>query len=115
MKEQTMAEHFKEAGFPGQIEIGGSRSPVTYKLTARKEDDGAVHVDVSLTAPRDWLLKQGFRHEAVLVRQSGEQVPVRFEETLNVADNISVTLNADEAVLASMDELRSKYPELRAS
>ncbi|WP_117193339.1 hypothetical protein [Rhizobium terrae] len=110
-----MTEHLKEAGYPGQIEIGGDRSPVTYKLKARKENDGAYHVAVSLTAPRDWLLKQGFRNEATLVRQSGEQMPVHFEETLNVADNISVTLHADDAVIASMDELRKKFPELRAS
>ena len=108
-----MTEHLKEAGCPGQIDIGGSRSPVTYKLKARKEDDGAFHVAVSLTAPRDWLLKHGFRKEATLVRQSGDQMPVHFEETLNVADNISVTLHADDAVLASMDELRRKFPELR--
>lgn len=109
-----MTEHLKEAGFPGQIDIDGDRSPVTYKLKARKEDGGAFRVAVSLTAPRDWLLKQGFRKEATLVRQSGDKMPVHFEETLNVADNISVTLRADDAVIASMDELRRKFPELRA-
>lgn len=108
-----MTEHLKEAGYPGQIDIGGSRSPVTYKLKARKEDDGAFRVAVSLSAPRDWLLKQGFRKEATLVRQSGEKMPVHFEETLNVADNISVTLRADDALIASMEELRRKFPEFR--
>jgi len=108
-----MTEHLKEAGYPGQIDIAGSRSPVTYKLKARKDDDGAFRVAVSLSAPRDWLLKQGFRKEATLVRQSGEKMPVHFEETLNVADNISVTLRADDAVIASADELRKQFPELR--
>ncbi len=110
-----MTEHIKEAGYPGQIDIGGSRSAVTYKLKARKEDDGAFHVAVSLTAPRDWLLKNGFRKEATLVRQDGDRIPVHFEETLNVADNISVTLRADDAVVGSMEELRKKFPELRAN
>ncbi|MBP2561581.1 hypothetical protein J2T08_002501 [Neorhizobium galegae] len=108
-----MGEHLKEAGYPGQIDIGGDRSPVTYKLKASKEDDGAFHVAVSLSAPRDWLLKHGFRKEATLVRQGGAEMPVHFEETLNVADNISVTLRADDAVIASMDELRRTFPELR--
>ncbi|MCJ9673945.1 MULTISPECIES: hypothetical protein [unclassified Neorhizobium] len=108
-----MPEHLKEAGYPGQIDIGGDRSPVTYKLKARKEDDGAFHVAVSLSAPRDWLLKHGFRREATLVRQGGVEMPIHFEETLNVADNISVTLRADDAVMASMDELRRAFPELR--
>lgn len=110
-----MAEHLKEAGYPGQIDIGGSRSPVTYKLKASKENNGSYLVEVSLSAPRDWLLKQGFRNEATLVRQGGMEVPVHFEETLNVADNISVTLQADDAVVASIDELRRSFPEFRAN
>ena len=110
-----MPEHLKEIGYPGQIDIGGERSPVTYKLRARREDDGAFHVAVSLTAPRDWLLKHGFRREAMLVRQSGEEMPLHFQETLNVADNISVTLRAKEAVCGSFDELRRKFPELSAA
>ncbi|KGE02112.1 hypothetical protein [Rhizobium sp. YS-1r] len=109
-----MTEHLKEAGYSGQIDIGGSRSPVTYKLKACREDDGAFHVAVSLTTSRDWLLKHGFRRQATLVRQGGYQMPVHFEETLNVADNISVTLRADDAVIASMDELKRKFPELQA-
>lgn len=109
-----MPEHLKEAGYPGQIEIDGTRSPITYKLNASKDNDGAYHVAVSLTAPRDWLLKQGFRNEATLVRVGGVQMPVHFEETLNVADNISVTLQADDAILMTMDELKKKFPELRA-
>ena len=110
-----MTEHINEAGFPGQLEIGGDRSPVTYMLNARQDKEGAYRVAISLTAPRDWLLKQGFRHEATLLRQGGKEVPVHFEETLNVADNISVTLHGDEAVIASADELRRQFPELRAS
>lgn len=110
-----MSEHLKEAGYPGQIDIEGSRSPVTYKLKARREDNGAFRVAVSLTAPRDWLLKQGFRKQATLVRQDGDQMAVHFEETLNVADNISVTLRADDSMIASMEELKKKFPELQAS
>ena len=110
-----MQEHIKQSGYPGQIEIGGIRSPITYKLKARRENDGIYHVAVSLTAPRDWLLKQGFRNEATLVRIGGTEMPVHFEETLNVADNISVTLHADDAVIASMDELKKTFPELRAN
>lgn len=110
-----MTEHLKEAGYPGQIDIGGTRSPVTYTLKARKENDGIYHVAVSLTAPRDWLLKQGFRNEAILVRQHGGDIPLHFEEKLNVADNISVTLESDDAVMASADELNRKFPELRAN
>ncbi|TWF58312.1 hypothetical protein [Neorhizobium alkalisoli] len=109
-----MAEYLKDSGHTGQIDIDGNRSPVTYKLKAQKNDDGAYRVALSLTAPRDWLLRQGFRKEAVLVCEGGREVPVHFEETLNVADNISVTLQADDAVIASAVELRRRFPELRA-
>ncbi|HEX5935535.1 MAG TPA: hypothetical protein VFY63_15345 [Pseudorhizobium sp.] len=109
-----MSEHLTQASYPGEIDIAGDRSPVSYKLKASKEDNGAIHVDLSLTAPRDWLLKHGFRHEAMLLRQQGEPVPVRFEETLNVADNIAVTLRADEFVCRNPEELRKTFPELNA-
>ena len=110
-----MTEHLKQASYPGEIDIKGDRSPVTYQLKASKVDDGAVQVAVSLTAPRDWLLKHGFHHEAMLVRQGGARIPMHFEETLTVADNLAVTLRADQIVCASMDELKRSFPELNAA
>lgn len=107
-----MSEHLTQASYPGEIDIQGDRSPVTYKLKATKDEDGAIHVALSLTAPRDWLLKHGFRSEAMLLRKAGEPIPVRFEETLNVADNIAVTLRAEEFVAPSMDDVKRTYPEL---
>ena len=66
-----MPEHLKEAGYPGQIEIDGTRSPITYKLNASKDNDGAYHVAVSLTAPRDWLLTgSANKHESDSSRRS---------------------------------------------
>ncbi|MCJ8518664.1 hypothetical protein ABID21_001548 [Pseudorhizobium tarimense] len=109
-----MSEYLTQASYPGEIAVGNDRAPVSYKLKASKEDDGSIHVALSLTAPRDWLLKHGFRSEATLMRKKGEPVPVRFEETLNVADNIAVTLHADESVCRSKDELHQRFPELDA-
>lgn len=108
-----MSEHLPESAHPGQIDIAGSRSPVTYRLKAEKEDNGGYHIAVSLTAPRDWLLKQGFRHEATLLRQGGDRVRVRFDSDLNVADNVSVTLTGDDETIASQEELDLRFPELR--
>jgi hypothetical protein len=108
-----MSEHLTQASYQGEIVIGEDRAPASYKLKAAKDDGGAIRVSLSLTAPRDWLLKHGFRHEAKLVRQNGEAVPVRFEETLNVADNVAVTLYADEVVCGTSEELRRAFPELK--
>lgn len=107
-----MSEHLTQTSYPGEIDIQGDRSPVSYKLKASKEDDGTIHVALSLTAPRDWLLKHGFRHEALLLRKSGEPIPVRFEETLNVADNIAVTLRAEHVVCKNLDDMGRMFPEL---
>lgn len=110
-----MTAHIREESFPGQIDIGGTRSPVTYKLNAREDEGGSYHVAVSLIAPRDWLLKHGFRKDALLLCKSGRQVPVHLEKPLDVDDNVAVTLHGDEAHLDSMDEVRRQFPELKAS
>ncbi|MCF6370275.1 hypothetical protein [Rhizobium halophilum] len=106
-----MSEHLTQASYPGEIAIGNERAPASYKIKAVKGDDGAIRVSLSLTAPRDWLLKHGFRHEATLFRKNGSAVPVHFEETLNVADNVAVTLHADEVVCRTTEDLHRAFPE----
>ncbi len=108
-----MSEHLAQASHPGEIQLGDHRAPASYKLKATKEDNGEIRVVLSLTAPRDWLLKHGFRHEATLLRHNGETVPVHFEETLNVADNVAVTLHADEVICQTSNELHQMFPELK--
>ena len=110
-----MSEHLEQTAYPGQIDIGGDRSPVSYKLIARKDDSGSFRVSLSLTAPRDWLLKHGFSKDAVLVRQGGAEVPVHSDSPVEVGDNVAVTLNAKDAVLASEDDLHRQFPELAAA
>jgi hypothetical protein len=110
-----MSEYLTQASYPGEIDINGNRSPASYKLKASKEDDGSIHVAISLTAPRDWLLKHGFSQEATLLRKGGETVPVRSEDAVDVADNVAITLRADDVVCADMDELNRSYPEVAES
>lgn len=110
-----MTTHIQQEGFAGQIEIGGNRSPVTYMLNARQEASGSYRVAISLTAPRDWLLEHGFRDKAILLRKSGAETPIHSEGVVDVADNAAVTLHGDEASIASAEELRRQFPELRTS
>lgn len=107
-----MSEHLQEASSNGKLEVGGGQSEVGYKLVATREHDEAVRVRISVMAPRDWLLKQGFRHEGTLVRQSGERLPVTFDGELDVSDNISVTLGASDIICPSIHVAREKFPEL---
>lgn len=106
-----MTEYLRDAVGKGELEIGGNRSPVTYTLKASGQDDGAVRVEVMLSAPRDWLLKQGFKQDATLLRSAGDAISVHFEDTLDVDDNISVPLKAHQTI-GSRDELRQKFPEI---
>lgn len=110
-----MSEYLTQASYPGEIDINGNRSPASYKLKASKKDDGAIHVAISLTAPRDWLLKNGFSQEATLLRQGGETVSVRSEDAVDVADNVAITLRAEDVVYADMDEFNRSYPEVAES
>ncbi|MBT9369802.1 hypothetical protein [Rhizobium sp. CSW-27] len=107
-----MSEHLQEAASHGKLEVGNGHSDVGYKLVAIREHDDAVRVRISVMAPRDWLLKQGFHHEGTLVRQGGERLPVTFDGQLDVTDNISVTLGASDIICPSIETAREKFPEL---
>ncbi|MBP2550668.1 hypothetical protein J2858_003608 [Neorhizobium galegae] len=107
-----MSEHLQEASSNGTLEVGGGQSNVGYKLVATREHDEAVRVRISVMAPRDWLLKQGFKHDATLVRKGGARLPIIFDGTLDVGDNISVELDASDTICPSIDEARKTFPEL---
>jgi hypothetical protein len=107
-----MTEHLQEAASNGTLEVGSGQSNVGYKLTATREHDNAVRVKISVMAPRDWLLKQGFEHDATLVRQGGARLPVIFDGKLDVDDSISVSLDASDTICPSIDDARQKFPEL---
>ncbi|MGF9694402.1 MULTISPECIES: hypothetical protein [unclassified Rhizobium] len=107
-----MSEHLQEAASTGELQVGESRSTVGYKLVATREHDDAVRVKISVMAPRDWLLMQGFKRDATLVRHQGDQLPVFFDGELEVGDNISVTLGASDTICPSIDAARQQFPEL---
>lgn len=107
-----MSEHLQEAASHGKLEVAGSQSDVGYKLIAMREHDDAVRVKISVMAPRDWLLAQGFTHDGTLIRKGGDRLPVTFDGVLDVSDNISVTLGASDVICPSIDAARQKFPEL---
>lgn len=107
-----MTEHLRELSANGRLSVGGENSQVGYKLVATQEADQKVQVAVSVMAPRDWLLKQGFSHEAVLQRDVGRDLPVKFDGKLDVTHPISVTLRADTNTFASVEEAHAVFPEL---
>lgn len=102
-----------EGSGQGRLEINGNSEPVSYELVVAREDDDSRQVRIRLMAPRDWLIKQGFSGEAVLVRSNGSRIDVRREETVDVSSNISVALEGYDESIENADEIAEAYPELK--
>ena len=97
----------------GKLEINGGSQPVSYELVEAREEDDSRQVRIRLNAPRDWLLKQGFSGEAVLVRNNGSRIAVRREGGVDVGDSLSVTLEGYDDTPGGADEVSEIYPELK--
>ncbi|WP_349436702.1 hypothetical protein [Pararhizobium sp. A13] len=102
-----------EGSGQGKLEINGHCEPVSYELIVARDDDDTSQVRIRLNAPRDWLLKQGFKGDAVLVRSNGSRIAVRREGGLDVHSSVCVTLEGYDDALSGVDELSEAYPELK--
>ncbi|MEK1928836.1 MAG: hypothetical protein AAAC47_03425 [Pararhizobium sp.] len=102
-----------EGSGQGKLEINGHSEPVSYELIVARDDDDTSQVRIRLNAPRDWLLKQGFKGDAVLVRSNGSRIAVRREGGLDVHSSVCVTLEGYDDALSGVDELCEAYPELK--
>ena len=119
-----MEKHFVRADGNGAIDVNGQLSPVTYTVSLKQRMGHSYEVDISLMAPRDWLLQKGFERDAILVSQSGARIPVYHDgdnhhdgdsyhqdRQLDPADMISIELKArDDSCISEVDLMR-KYPE----
>lgn len=110
-----MAEHLHEASSNGHLDVGGQQSAVGYKLVAKQQQHGDVQIAISVMAPRDWLLKQGFKRDATLIRKDGSRLPISFDGELDVSDSISVSLRASDQSFPTLDAAEAEYPELSAA
>lgn len=105
--------NINQADGTGEIDIGGTVSPISYHVIARPLEDGArtsVHIEVSL--PRDWLVARGFQSEAVLIREDGSRQSVHAEDQLDATAPLSVLLSSRPESVASEGELEERFPEL---
>jgi hypothetical protein len=102
-----------EGNGQGKLEINGQTAPVTYELVVAQEDDETQQVRIRLDAPRDWLLVQGFKDEATLVRANGSRIVVRLDGKLDVTDAVSVTLEGYDDTHSAEADVRQAYPELK--
>ncbi|KQS87201.1 MULTISPECIES: hypothetical protein [unclassified Rhizobium] len=102
-----------EGNGQGRLEINGQTAPVTYELIVAREEDESRQVRIKLSAPRDWLLNQGFKGEATLVRANGDRIPVRRDGELDVGDAMSVTLEGYDDTRSDASDVAQAYPELK--
>lgn len=104
--------HLDQADATGTLDIGGKTSDTPYHLKAIRENDG-YRVEISLSAPRDWLLQRGFEKEAVLRRENGAAIRVAAEKRVDVDGPISIVLTSRREPCASAQDMIEKYPELK--
>lgn len=95
----------------GQLLIGERLSPITYHVAVERQESGYQAV-VDMQAPRDWLIRQGFRTKATLVLASGDRLEVEHDGPVEVSDSISVLLQAPPLDYADQAALIAAFPEL---
>lgn len=104
-------EHLGEADGQGRIRLEGKEAPAAYKVRASRRGPDAYNLLVSVMASRDWLLDNGFRKTADLIRENGEETSVAFDGALDVGDNIAVQLTREQQFNGAMDDFIKAYPE----
>ena len=104
--------HLENADGQGQLLIGDRLSPISYHVTVEERGEQFV-AKVNLQAPRDWLIKQGFKRRATLMRASGDRLEILREDDINVSDSLSIVLEADDLVYEGADVLLDAFPELK--
>jgi hypothetical protein len=103
--------HLENADGQGQLLIGERLSPVSYHV-ATEDKGGRLAATVDLQAPRDWLIKQGFKRRATLVLASGDRVEVGHEDEIDVSDSISIVLKTEALIYEGAETLLQAFPEL---
>lgn len=103
--------HIFNSDATGQLLIGERLSPVVYHVAVEKAD-GRYRANVESSAPRDWLIRQGFEQRATLVLASGDQVEIEHDGPIDVSDSISVTLRAAPLEYGDRAALVAAFPEM---
>jgi len=109
-----MTDNLQKADANGKLELANEVVPMSYDVTVAEEKaQGKFVVKVSVSAPRDWLLKRGFKSSATLVKEDGNRIELHHDGELNVGEAISVELSAIDNSCGEEADLQRKYPELR--
>lgn len=103
--------HVQNADGQGQLLIGDRLSPVAYHVTVDREGDRFA-ASVEVQAPRDWLIRQGFKRSATLVLASGDRAAIGHDGQLDVSESISVVLQTGPLHYDDRETLVQAFPEV---
>jgi predicted amidophosphoribosyltransferase len=113
-RETVMSDTLQKADATGKLELANEVVPMPYDVTvAQEKEDGKYIVKVSVSAPRDWLLKRGFKSSATLVKEDGRRIELHHNGELDVSEAISVELSAIDRSCGGDADLQKQFPELR--
>jgi hypothetical protein len=104
--------YINQADSSGTLDIGGETWPVSYRIVAEDQSEGAKSIHVELSAPRDWLLERGFHSVATLIRENGAHIDIRSPAVIGTGDPVAIRLRSEDIRVSSEKDALQQFPEL---
>lgn len=102
--------HVQNVDGQGQLLIGELLSPITYHVAVERLGSH-YRATVEMQAPRDWLIRQGFKSRATLVLSSGDRIELEHDGPVDVSDSLRVVLQGKAVDYGDRDALVAAFPE----
>ncbi|MCC8932932.1 hypothetical protein [Rhizobium sp. 'Codium 1'] len=102
--------HVQNVDGQGQVLIGELLSPITYHVAVERLGSH-YRATVEMQAPRDWLIRQGFKSRATLVLLSGDRIELEHDGPVDVSDSLRVVLQGKAVDYGDREALVAAFPE----
>ncbi|MCJ8240024.1 hypothetical protein [Peteryoungia algae] len=102
--------HVQNVDGQGQLLIGELLSPITYHVAVERLGPH-YRATVEMQAPRDWLIRQGFKSRATLVLSSGDRIELEHDGPVDVSDSLRVVLQGKAVDYGDREALVTAFPE----
>ena len=102
--------HVQNVDGQGQLLIGELLSPITYHVAVERLGSH-YRATVEMQAPRDWLIRQGFKSRATLVLSSGDRIELEHDGPVDVSDSLRVVLQGKAVDYGDREALVAAFPE----
>ena len=102
--------HVQNVDGQGQLLIGELLSPMTYHVAVERRGS-QYRATVEMQAPRDWLIRQGFKSRATLVLSSGDRIELEHDGPVGVSASLRVVLQGKALDYGDRKALVAAFPE----